>query len=158
MRSKFGGDGNLSEWWYKDRCWLIFQDGGDIRYFDMNIRYNLTSPGALLSNKVSLRSSQKYIHSEILIFGQGRPTPVENPKILKCWNEWEQSVLVGSHICHAKYLLTSWQKHLNSHQTKYSKLFLWISRYLQLVQLRLWPQNCQQYSEYSENISEASLS
>ena len=57
--------------------------------------------------------------------------------------EWDKSEHVWwwwrSHICQAKYLLTSWQKHLNSHQTEYSKLFLWILRYLELVLRRLWP-------------------
>ena len=57
MRSKFGRNGNLSEWWYKDRSWLIFQDIKISRYFDMNRRYDLTSPEAEL---LSSESHQKY--------------------------------------------------------------------------------------------------
>ena len=57
MRSKFGRNGNLSDWWYKDRSWLIFQDIKISRYFDMNRRYDLTSPEAEL---LSSESHQKY--------------------------------------------------------------------------------------------------
>ena len=57
MRSKFGRNGNLSDWWYKDRSWLIFQDIKISRYFDMNRRYDLTSPEAEL---LSSESHQEY--------------------------------------------------------------------------------------------------